>query len=166
MPTPKHIFGRPARPVRPIEEKVLARATIGSITVVALRWEKRDFEIEGMESSDSWFISYRVIDAAETHELIQFRSSHYIESQISGLRSISVKEQGDGVTAPKWHRSEHPWPAIEEEKARFVGQFYYETTVAYLYLISHEGRLSFVALDDDVSLQDIEDHYADEAKRG
>ena len=167
MTAPTHIFGFPARPIREIEESIIADARIGAVSVTVLRWERRDFEVDRLKPSDGWFISFRVSDADGVQDLLQFRSPFFTPSAISGLSGGGVKvKQGDGVTTPRWHKSDRAWPQVAQEEARFVGQFYYAESVAYLFVLLRDSKRHYVVFKDDISRQDVEEHYRDEAKRG
>jgi hypothetical protein len=73
--------------------------------------------------------------------------------------------QGDGIKAPRWHKSDRSWPVVESDKAHFVGQFYYEDTVAYVFVLLGSAGRTYIVFKDEVSRQDAEEHYADEEQR-
>jgi hypothetical protein len=167
MAVPTHIFGFPARPLRPIEEVIVARAKVGAVDIAVLRWERRDFAVDGLKPSDGWFVSYSVSDASGVQDLLQFRTPFFAPMPIAGLRGVGAEvAQGDGVSAPRWHKSDRAWPSVGEEEAHFVGQFYYDEVVAYLFVLLHEAKRLYVVFKDEVSRQDAEEHYRDEAQKG
>jgi len=165
MPTPTHVFGFAATPLRPIEEVSIANARLSNVEVNVLRWELRDFAVEKLKPSDGWFVSYRVKDSSGSQDLLQHKSPLFIASPIPGLSSGGSK-QGDGVTSPKWCKSDRQWPVIGKERAHFVGQFRYGDTVAYLFVFMRDGQRTYVLSQHDTSEQDIEEHYRDEEKGG
>lgn len=166
MRTPTHVFGFPAKPLRPIQEVGIGYAKLGQVDVRVLRWERKDFIVEGLKPSDGWFVSFRVSDASGSQDLLQFRSAFFTPERITGLRAFTEDiPQGDGVEAPRWHKGDRSWPIVESDKALFVGQFYYDDTVAYVFVLLRNGGRTYIAFKDEVFRQDAEEHYADEEKR-
>jgi len=166
MPIPTHVFGFPARPIRPIKESIIAHHRFGTVEVSVLRWERCDFIIEGLDPSDGWFISFRISSPEGSQDLLQFRSSLFSPRHIPDLKRSSSKiSQGDGIAAPKWHKADRFWPIIRGKKAEFIGQFYYDTTVSYLFAFRSNKDSTYIAGKDDISQQDAEEHYKDEENR-
>ncbi len=164
MGIPTHIFGFPARPVRELSERVIARASFPGVDVLVLRWERPDFHVDALKSSDGWFVSMRVTDQTGSFDLLQFRTPFFVSEPIAGLKGVGIPVlQGDGFVSPKWHKSSRTWPILGEKKASFVGQFYYDHTVAYIFRLPIDSSIRYVIFKDDLDSQDVEDHYQNEA---
>ncbi len=163
MSYPTKIFGHSARPKHKINENIRVTSRIGDITIQVLRWEISDFEISGFSLTSGHFLSFRVTDAKGSQDLLQGKSVFFAGESLPRLEGAAINvPQGDGVVAPKWHKCDRAWPELDGVKARFVGQFYFESTVAYLFSVKNGALDVYAVFKDEIDRQDAEEHYAEE----
>lgn len=166
MSYPTKIFGRPARPKDAIKEEIVAISQIGSLSIQVLRWELAEFEISGFPKTDGHFLSFRITDVNGSQDLLQGKSLFFASELLPRIESSGdSSEQGDGIIAPKWHKCDRAWPILNGVKAGFLGQFYFGTTVAYLFSLPHNSEQAYIIFKDEVNRQDAEEHYTDEESR-
>lgn len=166
MKPPQRVFGFPAHWQAGVAPRAVADLDIAGFHVRALRWECSDVRVEGLEPwTDGHLISFVVLGGGEERSLSQQGSVFYQEEGFQLLTSLEKKfKQGDGVSAPKWHKSYRHWPVAGSVSFEFVGQGYFDTQVAYLF--RHQSSNQLAIFTDEINRQDAEEHYADEERRG
>jgi len=129
-----------------------------------LRWELHDLHFEDLQLAPAGhLISFDVADSKSVRSLFQRRGIFYHEAGTSRLTQLMKKLlQGDGVSAPKWHKCDRHWPVEADVAFEFVGQCYFNTRVVYLFRHPSSHLAIFT---DDVGRQDAEEHYREEDGR-
>jgi hypothetical protein len=166
MTPPRTLFGFPASWRTGARPQEVGACGLAGITVRALRWELRDVVLQGVTlGSDGHIISFSVDTGARLCVLFQQGGSFYQEEGAERL-SCSKKKiaQGDGVSTPRWHKSDREWPVDRGVPLSFIGQCYIGAKVIYLF--AHPSTGQFAIFSDDLERQDVEEHYADEERRG
>lgn len=165
MNPPKNLFGFPAHWMPEVSHQETGFFRIMEYGIHALRWELSDVRIEGLDLDSGHVVTYAVEAPGQSHHLIQDSSSFYQQEGTPRLTCPNKEiDQGDGVSAPQWHKCDRHWPEENGQAYEFVGQGYFINKVAYLFRHPNASRIAIFT--DQIDRQDAEEHYATEEEEG
>ena len=171
MPNPPSLlFGRSAKKINDSNPELLHKTKINientTLNVNIYKWEICDFVIENLNLKDGHFISFEIIHENSLYDLFQSDSIFYSNKMNIGKISIDAETEKNisSDLFPKWHKSDRFWPQTDSAPFKFIGQFYYNKSVAYIFNQHINNSLVFCIYKDDIDRQDAEEHYNAESQ--
>jgi len=166
---PKKIFGFNAKPKESAKPTVVANTEfietcVGDISINVLRWEVKDFEIDDLHLTDGHFVTYKLSVNGREYNLYQRKTTFFLNDFPNGIKAVAPSSKNNaGTENPIWHKSDKYWPTLNDEFFSFIGQFYYSSKVAYLFMLQSSENPIYAIFHDDIDRQDAEEHYKLEA---
>lgn len=159
---PRQLFGHEVEVLQAFEPPSAGTCEIAGYRIEALRYDLQNLLLRGLELPDGHVLVLAVHhpDEPSVH-LTQGHSVFYTEECMPppGMTPGEIS-QGDGASAPRWHKSDRSWPLHPDgSRFTFLGQGYIGDLVLYLFRSEIAEGSGFAIFSDELSRQCTEEHY-------